>query len=187
VPDAPARFGESRLMSKEQHTGTFARHDLGLLAKAVIAAAAVLFLWGVFWHGVTIDNAQRIWRNMIARPNAALSFRFILQPSVAAITAINNGLKDAWNARSPFFRALLREPTERISRLNEGLNATARILLLGIAVDVIYQFIEFERFYPVESLLIAVLLAFVPYCVIRGLVVRVSRKVGFVSRPDHGR
>jgi hypothetical protein len=160
------------------------RRDLGLLAKAVIAAAALLVVSGAFWHGVTMENIQRIWRNVIARPNATLSFRFILQPSVAAIAAINDGLRDARGARSPFFRALLTEPAVRISRLNEGLNATARILLLGIGVDVIYQLIEFDRFYPVESLLIALLLAFVPYCVIRGLVVRVSRRVGPGSGPD---
>jgi hypothetical protein len=173
-------------MSKGHHADTSVREDLGLLAKVVIVAAVVLTVVGVFWHGVTIENIQRIWRNMTARPNATLSFRFILQPSVAAITAINDGLKDVRSARSPFFRALLREPAERIWRLNEGLNATARILLLGIAVDVIYQLIEFERFYPVESLLIALLLALIPYCVIRGLVVRVSRKVGLVDRPDCG-
>jgi hypothetical protein len=60
--------------------------------------------------------------------------------------------------------------------LNEGLNATARIILLGIAMDVIYQRIEFETFYPVEALIIALLLAFVPYLLIRGPVARIARR-----------
>jgi hypothetical protein len=34
--------------------------ELGLLAKAVIAAAAVLTVAGMVWHGVTIENFQRM-------------------------------------------------------------------------------------------------------------------------------
>jgi hypothetical protein len=40
-------------------------------------------------------------------------------------------------------------------------------------MDVIYQIIAFRMFYPVEALILAILLAFVPYLLIRGLVVRV--------------
>jgi hypothetical protein len=40
-------------------------------------------------------------------------------------------------------------------------------------MDVIYQVMVFNMFYPIEALIIALLLAFVPYLLIRGLVVRV--------------
>jgi hypothetical protein len=63
----------------------------------------------------------------------------------------------------------------RIDRLREGLAATSRIVLLGIAMDVMYQLLEFNAFYPVEALLIAVLLAFVHYLLIRGPVTRIAR------------
>jgi hypothetical protein len=59
--------------------------------------------------------------------------------------------------------------------LREGLNATARIILLGLVMDVIYQLIVLKTFYPNEALVIALLLAFVPYLIIRGLVFRVAR------------
>jgi len=186
VPDADDRPGAPAVTSVEATSHTRVRQDLGLLARVVIAAAVVLVVSGVLWHGITMENMLRIWRNVMARPSATLSFRFILQPTIAVITAINDGLKDARRGRSPFVRAILKEPAQRKLRLNEGLNATARILLLGIAVDIIYQLIEFERFYPIESLLIALLLAFIPYCIVRGLVVRVSSPKS-ASRPDQGR
>ena len=66
-------------------------------------------------------------------------------------------------------------PQERVARLREGLNATARIILLGLVMDVIYQIIVFKTFYPVEALIIALLLAFVPYLLIRGPVTRIAR------------
>jgi hypothetical protein len=103
-----------------------------------------------------------------------MAFRFILQPSMAAITAIRDGLRDARAERSPYLWTILRQPQGRIGRLSEGLDATARIILHGLAMDVIYQITVFRMFYPVEALIIAILLAFVPYLLIRGLVVRMS-------------
>jgi hypothetical protein len=40
-------------------------------------------------------------------------------------------------------------------------------------MDVIYQIIVLKRFYPVESVIVAVALGFVPYFVLRGIVTRV--------------
>src|SRR5579872_429922 len=78
--------------------------------------------------------------------------------------------------RSPFVRALLFEPQHRIPRLIEAFNAIARIILLGLVMDVIYQLIAFHRFYPAEAVIIALLLAVVPYLVLRGLITRGARR-----------
>ena len=100
---------------------------------------------------------------------------------MAAIVAIHDGLKDARTGRSPYLWTVVRFWTvahtrgERVERLREGLIATSRIILLGIVMDAIYQFLEFPTFYPVGALLIAVLLAFVPYLLIRGPVTRIAR------------
>jgi len=102
-----------------------------------------------------------------------MAFRFILQPSMAAAAAIRDGVHDARTGRSPYLWTILRQPEKRIARLREGLDATARIVLLGLTMDVIYQVTVFNMFYPVEALIIALLLAFVPYLLIRGLVARV--------------
>ena len=71
--------------------------------------------------------------------------------------------------------SVLRHPQERVGLLREGLNATARIILLGLAMDVIYQLLVLKTFYPNEALVIALVLAFAPYLIIRGLVFRVAR------------
>src|SRR6266481_4487199 len=95
---------------------------LSLLAKLVVAFVLVLIVAGIVWHGVSIATFQRIWHDLVARPDAPMRFRFILQPLMAAIVAIRDGLKDARTGRSPYFWTLLRNPRERIERLNEGLN-----------------------------------------------------------------
>jgi len=149
--------------------------ELGVLARLVIALALVLIVADVLWHGITAGTFERLWHNLAARPGGPMRFRFILQPSVATIAAISDGLKDARTGRSPYLWTVLRNPQERAGRLREGLNATARIILLGLSMDMIYQILVLKTFYPNEALIIALLLAFVPYLVIRGLVVRAWR------------
>ena len=157
---------------------------LGLLAKLVVALVIALIAAGVVWHGVTSATFERIWREFVEGPNAPMRFRLILQPLTAALVAICDGLKDARTGRSPYFWTVLRDPRRRVKRLNEGLNGTARIILLALAMDTIYQVIVLKWFYPTEAVGVAVLLAFVPYVVIRGPAARLARR-WLGSAPPH--
>jgi hypothetical protein len=148
---------------------------LTLLAKLVVAFMLVMIIAAVVWHGISIEIFKRIWRQLIERADAPMRFRFILQPLMAAIAAILDGRKDARAGRSPYFWTLLRNPRQRVERLQEGLNATARIILLGLVMDAIYQIIVLKRFYPTEAVIVALLFAFVPYVIIRGPAVRIAR------------
>jgi hypothetical protein len=151
-------------------------HQLGALSKLVIVLAILLIVAGVLWHGITAETFQRIWRNVIDRPNGPLSFRFILQPSMATIFAMRDGLRDARRYRSPFFWTIFWNPRERRGRLREGLNATAKIILVGLLMDTIYQVLALQAFHPNEALIVALLLAFLPYLVVRGLATRLAGK-----------
>ena len=141
---------------------------LSLLAKLIIALILVLIVAGIVWHGVSIPTFRRIWHDLVERPDAPMRFRFILQPLMAAIVAVRHGLNDA--------RTMLGNPRERAQRLNEGLNATARIIFLGLVMDGIYQVIALRQFYPAEAVIVALLFAFIPYVIIRGPATRIARR-----------
>jgi hypothetical protein len=149
--------------------------NLGVLAKLVIALAVLLFVAGVVWHGVTYATIRRLSYDLFERTDAPMRFRFVLQPLMAAIVAVHDGREDARAGRPPYFVTMLRNARERVGLLREGLNATARIILLGLVMDVIYQALVLKTFYPNEALAIALLLAFLPYLIIRGLVLRIAR------------
>lgn len=104
-----------------------------------------------------------------------MGLRFILQPATASLLAIRDGITDARIERSPYFWTMLKDPTRRKKRLVEGIRAVARVLILGAAIDVIYQIVELDGFRPLQTLVIAVLLAFVPYAIVRGPATRVAR------------
>src|SRR5215469_6212362 len=110
----------SRSLSRDDFMVGADQHELLVLAKLVLALAVLFLIAGVLRHGVTSENLRRIWRNVIDRPSGPLSLRFILQPSIAAIFAIGDGLRDTRRRRTPFFWTILWNPRERRGRLREG-------------------------------------------------------------------
>jgi hypothetical protein len=118
----------------------------------------------------------RVWTDLLARPSGPFAFRFVLQPLVAIVLAIRDGIKDAKTGRSPYFRTVLRDPAQRRERLVEGLKATGRIIAFGIGIDAVYQFEVLGKFYPGEAFAIAVLLGFIPYLLIRGPADRIAKR-----------
>ena len=149
---------------------------LGSLARLVIALGVLLVVAGIAVHGITVGTLTRIWHDLVERPDGPMAFRCVLQPVMAAIAAVHDGLKDAREGNRPFVETVLRDPARRAARLREGLNATARILLLGLVMDGIYQTLVLRRFYPSEAVIVALLLCLLPYVILRGLITRVARR-----------
>ena len=50
-----------------------------------------------------------------------------------------------------------------------------RIILLGLCMDAIYQWIVLKTFYPDEAAIVAIALAFFPYVLLRGPIERIAR------------
>jgi predicted small integral membrane protein len=146
-----------------------------LLARMTVVLVIALIAIGLAWYGVSAEEIQRIWQNILARPGGPMTFRFILQPAMAAIAALHDGAKDARMGRSPYFWTLLTNEADRGERLWEGLISTARIILLGLVMDTIYQFFVLKTFYPVEAVIVSLTLAFLPYVILRGPIARVAR------------
>jgi hypothetical protein len=151
------------------------------MAWTVVVLAAVLIVLGFAWYGFSAEVHQRIWRDIAERPGGPMSFRFLLQPTMALIAALHDGIQDAGAHRTPYLRAILREPAERGDRLREGLFATARLILLGLGMDAVYQWRVLGTFYPGEALLITFLLAVVPYLVLRGPISVIARRLNHPS------
>ena len=136
-----------------------------LQAQFAIVLLVGLFTLGVAWYGVTEESLGRLWRDVLDRPGGPMTFRFILQPAMAIIAALRDGVHDARLGRRPYVWALIhgvRDSGGRGGRLWEGIVSTARILILGVVMDIIYQWKVLDTFYPGQSAVIAILLAFIP-------------------------
>jgi hypothetical protein len=119
------------------------------------------------WH--------RVIESLFARLDGPLHFRLIVQPTMAAIFAIIDGVKDAKLGRPAYFWALVANPEQRKELLKIGWKRVGKIFFLAVILDIIYQLKVTHWVYPGETLIVAVLLAIVPYFLVRGPVNRLVR------------
>jgi hypothetical protein len=117
---------------------------------------------------------QRVADNLIGRIDGPMHFRILMQPAMAFFFGVKDGLKDAKENKPPYFWAIFTDSTARTQLLESGLKSVGKILLLAAVLDVIYQIIELHTFYPGETIIVALMLAFLPYLLIRGPVNRVA-------------
>ena len=111
----------------------------------------------------------RAWDNLLARDSGPLHFRLILQPLVATILAIRAGWADAWAGRPIFFWTLVREPAKARTMLRNLWKNVGKVFLVAVALDVVYQLLVLHWIYPVETLIVATMLALVPCVVVRAI------------------
>ena len=81
----------------------------------------------------------------------------------------------ARTGRLPYLWTHVTNEADRGARLHEGLISTARIILLGLVMNSVYQFMMLKMFYPAESVIVALALAFLPYVLLRGPMSRIAR------------
>jgi hypothetical protein len=149
---------------------------LRALTWLALLLSAVLLVLGIVSYGWSMEVHHRFWHDILARASGPMTFRFYLQPTMAAIAACHDGIVDVRRGHKSFFWTALFDRGAQPGRLREGPNATARIVLLGLSMDMLYQFRVLDRFYPVEALMITILLAVVPYFLFRWLVEAVARR-----------
>jgi hypothetical protein len=142
---------------------------------AVVAITTALLVLGVAWYGVSWEVHERFWTDVFGRLHGPMTLRFYLQPTLALVAALKDGTKDVTLGHKAFFWTALWDPTQPRGRLREGLASTSQMALVGLAMDLIYQFKVFDRFYPVEAVMMVLLLAVMPYFVVRWIVEHVAR------------
>ncbi len=143
-----------------------------LLARIAGIALVAFLVAGILWYGLSAEIRAQTWLDLADRTSGPLDFRFIMQPCVAAIAAVRDGVLDAKLNRKPYLWALLTEPGQRSARMFEALIATSRVILLGLGMDMIYQWIELNSFFPTQAAIIAFALALLPYLILRGPIER---------------
>jgi hypothetical protein len=111
------------------------------------------------------------------RVSGPMKFRIVLQPIMAAFLAIRAGLKDAKTGAAPYFWRLLFTPGHRMEIIKDGWKSVGRLFLLAITLDLIYQIFVQSSFHLRAALFVAIVLAIVPYLLLRGTVTRIARRL----------
>jgi hypothetical protein len=119
----------------------------------------------------------RVGSQLVARVSGPMKFRLVLQPCMAAFFAIRSGLADARAGKPPWFWELVSNPPERAGMVKEAWTRIGKVFILAVVLDVVYQLIVLHFVYPGEALIVAFILAIVPYVILRGPAMRVARMI----------
>lgn len=121
----------------------------------------------VMWSRFTTD--------MLARVTGPMKFRFVLQPLMASFFSIRDGLTDARTGRRPYFSKLVTDGGRRTEIIENGWKSVGKVFVLAVVLDVVYQLWVLKTVYPIQAFAVAVILAILPYLILRGITNRVAR------------
>jgi|SRR5712675_2966687 len=118
------------------------------------------------------------WDMLTGRSGGPLAMRFVMQPIVASLLGIRAGRADARHGRPPYFWSIFKSGDihDRRALLRDGWGDVGKMFCVAIALDVVYEFVVFHWVYPIQALIVACLLALLPYLVLRGIANRLASK-----------
>jgi hypothetical protein len=102
-------------------------------------------------------------------------FRFVLQPLLATILGIRSGLDDARAGRPPYLYGLLMHRRLRRALVRSGSETVVNLLLMGILLDAVFQWVILGVSHPGAALVVGPVLIGAPYALARALSNRLAR------------
>lgn len=102
-------------------------------------------------------------------------FRFLLQLLVATLLGIRSGVADARAGRPPYLLGLVTDRRRRRELARDGLATVANLLLMGVLLDAVFQWVILGVSHSGAALVVGPVLIAGPYAVARALANRVAR------------
>jgi hypothetical protein len=155
---------------------------LALLTGAVLLASAPASLAEAWRRGGFYLFSRDFLEEIPRRLTGPGRFRFLLQPLLASILGVRSGREDARAGRPPFLAGVLFHPDQRKLLLASAFGSIVHLLLMGILLDSLFQWVLFGTSYPGAALVVGPVLITVPYAVARALSNRAAPRL---RREEH--
>jgi hypothetical protein len=115
--------------------------------------------------------------------NGPMQFRFIVQPAMAMLLGMRDGVADSKAGAPPFLRGLVLHPDVRSAAFWKTLRRLRVPILFASVLDAIAQYLMFGHVRPLTALIVGTLLMGVPYSVARGIANRIRSRRFIALRP----
>lgn len=117
-------------------------------------------------------DPQSFMEGLMVRIDGPMSFRLFVQPLVALFFGIRDGRSDARAGAPPYFWAMATNGDHRRDMLKGGWKSIGKVFILAVVLDLIFQYLTFSAFHFLGALVAGVVLALVPYLLLRSIVNR---------------
>ena len=143
---------------------------------AVLVAAAPGALRDAWERGGIYLFSWEFFEDLPRRLTGPGRFRFVFQPLVAILLGVRAGRGDARAGRPPFILAVIGHPQQRRQMLAETARELANIVLVGILLDAVSQWLILGVAHPGAALVVGPVLITLPYAFSRAISNRVARR-----------
>jgi len=123
------------------------------------------------------DFLTNVLDKIVARLTGEMSFRFILQPVIAVILGIRDGLMDAKAGTPPFIADLIFSPKNRKRQLKSAFNRLLTPIIVATVLDAIAQYFIFGHINPLGAVLVGTFVMGIPYALARGVTNRIASEL----------
>jgi len=148
---------------------------LAVCTFAVLLASAPGALRDAWERGGLYLLSGEFFEDLPRRLTGPGRFRFVFQPLVAILLGVRAGQGDARAGRPPFLLALAAHAQHRRQMLAEAARSLANIVLIGILLDAISQWLILGIAHPGAALVVGPVLIGLPYALARAFSNRMSR------------
>ena len=152
----------------------------GWILTALALAILLTALPGAIQKIIATRDPYLFTSQFLQDPLARLSgpgrLRFILQPVLASVIGIRDGIRGAPAGNPPFLSGLLFHKTHRMNLLKSALASVRNLVSIAIILDVVSQYIIFREVHPGAALLRGPVLISAPYSLSRAAANRIDRE-----------
>jgi hypothetical protein len=136
-----------------------------------------------------MDSSIAVLERFIDRLTGPMHVRFIVQPVMAIILGIRDGVRDAKEGRTPIIWDLCTRPEGRARKLKEVLVRLLIPLIVAIVLDAVVQYMLFQRVRVLGAVAVGTVIMGLPYSIARGITNRIASTrihTPFETRPSRG-
>ncbi len=151
---------------------------VAILTVAVLAVSVPGALRDAHEHGGFYLFSVRFFEDLPKRLAGPGRLRFLFQPAAAIVLGWKAGRADRRAGRLPMFHGMFLHADHRARLVKETLEQIGVLLLMGILVDSLVQWLLLGISYPVAALVVGPVLITVPYAAARTLACAAGRKKG---------
>jgi hypothetical protein len=102
------------------------------------------------------------------------SLRFIIQPIVAIMLGIRDGLLDAKAGEPPYLIRMAFHPELRRELWTKTMQNVLKPFIVGVVLDLVLQYFIFQRVRLIPAIIAGLLLIGLPYSLARGITNRIA-------------
>lgn len=121
------------------------------------------------------DQLNRAVQELLGRSSGPMHLRLVLQPIMATLLAFKAAKRDAKEGNPPFLSSYVRTPEQRKALRHNAWKDISTLFTIACVLDIIYQYVVLKEFHLLQTLLVAIVVAVVPYTLLRGPFTRMMR------------